>query len=355
MQQYTLAPTQKGFQRAMALPPGNSFVRALAARLISRVLNVETPREVASRMWPNDRVVDELLTRANSAPAMTTVPNWAGALATLVVTDMAMALGPYSAGAQLLIDSLLMSWNGAGHIGVPAFIASSNNASFVKEGDPIPVRQFSATNAFLNPYKIATIVAMTREMVESSNIEALVKDTLIKSAGLTLDSVLFSANGVSSAAPAGLLFNIPALPASSNADPFGSVFEDVQALIAAVSAVGGAGPYYIIGSAANVASMAMRFGEIIGVIRPVISGAVGNNLIAVAAQAVAAALDPTPDLETAKAGTLVMDDNPGSAGTTNATEKSLFQTDSLAIKMRWPVSWILRDARGVAWTTPVWK
>jgi hypothetical protein len=33
----------------------------------------------------------------------------------------------------------------------------------------------------------------------------------------------------------------------------------------------------------------------------------------------------------------------------------LFQTDSIALKMRWPVTWALRDPRGVAWTTPNWK
>ena len=49
-----------------------------------------------------------------------------------------------------------------------------------------------------------------------------------------------------------------------------------------------------------------------------------------------------------------MDTAPQPAGTMGPS-RSLFQTDSLALKMRWPVSWALRDPRGFAWLTPAWK
>jgi hypothetical protein len=32
---------------------------------------------------------------------------------------------------------------------------------------------------------------------------------------------------------------------------------------------------------------------------------------------------------------------------------SVFQTDEVALRMRWPISWALRDARGVAFMTAV--
>jgi hypothetical protein len=28
---------------------------------------------------------------------------------------------------------------------------------------------------------------------------------------------------------------------------------------------------------------------------------------------------------------------------------SLYQSDSVALRLRWPISWILRDVRGVSW------
>ena len=79
-----------------------------------------------------------------------------------------------------------------------------------------------------------------------------------------------------------------------------------------------------------------------------------NDLLAIAPAALVAALSPEPEIETSKAATLVMDTAPGAAGTMGP-ERSLFQTDSLALKMRWPVSWALRDPRGFAWLTPAWK
>jgi hypothetical protein len=136
------------------------------------------------------------------------------------------------------------------------------------------------------------------------------------------------------------------------------VFEDVNAVVGAVAAVGGRGPFYLISGAGHMSSMKGRFdfeGTADSTMIPVISAAVGNDLICVAAQAIAAAVDPTPDVETADAGVLVMDTAPGAAGTTGSGEKSLFQTDTIAIKSRWPVSWVLRDSRGVAWLTPGWK
>jgi hypothetical protein len=50
------------------------------------------------------------------------------------------------------------------------------------------------------------------------------------------------------------------------------------------------------------------------------------------------------EIETVNAATLVMDTVPGAAGWMGP-ERGLFQTDSIAIKVRWPVSWALRDRR----------
>jgi hypothetical protein len=86
----------------------------------------------------------------------------------------------------------------------------------------------------------------------------------------------------------------------------------------------------------------------------VASAAVGNDLIAIAPQAIASAVDTDPEVDVVDAGVLVMDTAPGVAGVAGP-ERSLFQTDSLAIKVRWPVSWMVRDTRGVAWMTPSWK
>jgi hypothetical protein len=84
------------------------------------------------------------------------------------------------------------------------------------------------------------------------------------------------------------------------------------------------------------------------------SSAVINDLLAIAPAALVAAISPEPEVETVNAGTLVMDTAPGAAGTMGP-ERSVYQTESLAVKVRWPVSWVLRDVRGFAWMTPTWK
>jgi hypothetical protein len=191
MQQYVTTRTERGFKRnALPLPPGNCFVRQITAKVVSQ-LTGETSREVAARMWPSDRVVAEILERAASAPAMTTTTGWAAELAQKIVTDTLATMGAASAAVDVLRQSLVLEWNGAGALSAPGFVASANNSSFVQEGQPIPVRQLASTAALLQPYKLATIAVLSREMVESSNAEALIGDALTRSSGLALDAVFF--------------------------------------------------------------------------------------------------------------------------------------------------------------------
>src|SRR5262252_5041492 len=126
-------------RRELTLPPGNSFVRWVTAKAVASIRHT-SPAAVAEEFWPNDKVVGQL-TRAVSTPALTTTSGWAAELAHTVVRDALAALGPASAGAQLLQRSLVLSFGGAGTISAPGFVGAAANAGFVAEGAPIPVRQ----------------------------------------------------------------------------------------------------------------------------------------------------------------------------------------------------------------------
>jgi len=256
-----------------------------------------------------------------------------------------------------LRQSLVLIWDGHGILAAPSFVAAAGNGSFVQEGNPIPVRQLASTAVLVQPYKVASIAVLSREMLESSNAEVLIGDTLIKSAALAIDAVFFGSAAATAAAPAGIRNGVSTLTPSSSTDPFGAVFEDVGALVGAVSAVGGKGPYVIAGSPGRITSMRMRFDpDADDDITYAMSNAVGNDLITIAPQGIVAAFSADPDVETADTGTLVMDNAaPGTPGQTGASERGLFQTDSIALKIRWPVSWMTRDSRAVAWLTPTWK
>ena len=89
-------------------------------------------------MWPSDLVL-----RAATAPAMTSTAGWAAELVQTLVADGLRALGPASAGALLLQQGLVLSFEGHGAISAPGLVAEYGNAGFVAEGEPIPVRQLA--------------------------------------------------------------------------------------------------------------------------------------------------------------------------------------------------------------------
>ena len=341
--------------KSLQLPPGNLFLQLMTAKALAKIHKI-TLLDVAAFMWPNDRAIHEFMTKATSAPAMTTTAGWAAELAQRYVADIMDALGAASAAIDVMRESLALTWDGRGILAAPSFVASANNGSFVQEGNPIPVRQLASAPAQLTPFKLATIAVLSREMVESSNAEALIGDTLVKSAALAIDAVFFGSAAATAAAPAGIRNGIASSTASVNTDPFAAVFEDVATLINAVSAVGGKGPYVLAAGAGRAASFGMRVGSSQALLIPVASTAVGNDLVGIAPQGIVAAFSADPDVETADTGTLVMDNAaPGTPGQTGASERGLFQTDSIALKIRWPVSWMIRDSRAVAWLTPTWK
>jgi hypothetical protein len=355
MQQLSV-PSERiqGFRKSpLSLPAGNLFTRTLTAKAIAS-LQRRRAEDVIAEMWPSDLVL-----RATSAPAMTNVTGWAAELAQKRVVDTLDALGASSGAADVMKRCLVLDWDGAGVISAPGFVANGANSGFVAEGNPIPVRQLNAAAAQLTPTKLATIAVLSREQIESSNAERLIGDALISSSGLALDAVFFGSAAATAAAPAGIRNGIAALTPSASADVFGAFFEDIASLLNAVGVVGGKGPFFIVSSIGRTASASARYGSIKAegtnaTIIPIASSAVGNDVIAIAPNALVAALSADADVETANAATLVMDTAPVAPNTTQVT-KSMFQTDSIALKVRWPVTWALRNPAAVAWLTPLWK
>jgi hypothetical protein len=354
-----LSKTEQEPFRREPLIEGNAFLRLITARVQAEIGN-QPLESIITRQWPNDRVLDMLM-RASSAPAMTSVTGWAAELTRKLVYDSLDALTPMSAGAPLLRAGTVLAFDHYGSISVPGFVAAAANAGFIAEGAAIPVRQLSSAAATLLNYKLASIAALTEEMIASSNAETLIGDALMRSAGLALDQALFDSNAATSARPAGLRNGIAASTASTATDLFEAFMEDVTTLFNAVGSVGGQGPYVLIGSPGRAMSLRTRMNafkdnldlSLLGLVFG--SPSVGNDLIAVAASALVSAFDPNPEIEAANAATLVMDDtSPATPDTTQPT-KSMFQTATVAVKMRWPICWALRNSAGVAWLTPTWK
>jgi hypothetical protein len=84
------------------------------------------------------------------------------------------------------------------------------------------------------------------------------------------------------------------------------------------------------------------------------NGVAADELIAIATNGIASACDPVPRFDVSNQGVLVMDDAaPGQLvsadGTAAGPARSLFQTDSLALRMVWECSWGRRADAAVGW------
>jgi hypothetical protein len=334
-----------------------SLVRA--ALSIARTMGGGLPaaERMLAKSWSND-VTAAYLVRAASSPS--TLINTT-ALTRTIIADFLAALGPTSAGVQLLEKGLQLSFDGAAAISLPSFVADQNAVAFVGESQPIPVRQFAVSTPVpqLVPRKLALMSALTNEMMASSNAERFVRDVLLRDAALGLDKFLFDAQPADAVRPAGLRYNIAASTASTSTDLHEAMMQDIATLVGVVSQVGS--NIVLVASPARAITARLRASG--GDLPPILGSvalAAGNDMIAIAVDALASATDAAPQIEASREATAHMDTTPAEiVGTGGAVAQpyvgTVFQTDKTLLKLRFGADWVLRDARGVAWLTTQWK
>jgi hypothetical protein len=328
-----------------------SLYRAIACSARAAFDKAVNAAELCKRTFPND--VDALLLLGKSA----VTPLRLSDLPSTVMADLLVALGQTSAGSTLLERGLQLSFKGHATISVPKFIADATSVGFVAEGQAIPVVQLlSHTPTQLTPHKLASIVVFTQEMLNASNIEAIVQDTLLRSAGLSLDTALFDSSVATPARPAGIKNGIAADAASTSPNLTDAMMADLTTL-AKVGVLGGPITYI----ASHVRANLMRLRAPQGLENVSILGSVGvaaTDLIAVATDGLASSLG-TIEFDS-KRSALIHEDTvpsaistPGSPPVVAAPTRSVYQTDSVATKVRMTATWAVRDSRAVAWMTGV--
>jgi hypothetical protein len=329
-------------------PTTKSLVRACAAYGIA-AFDRTPPAKIVNREWSHDGTA-EWLVRAATVPADTSNTP---AIVRTVIPEFISTLAAQSVAARLFKEGLQLSFDGAGNIAVPTLLGDSTYASFVKEGDPIPVAQGKTEPLVtLTPRKLAVIVVMTVEMIRSSNIETLMLDALTRSVALALDTALFDANPDNGARPAGIRYGVTALTASSAPDPIAALMSDIETLHTATEAVTATHPVIVMSpTRALMANLRSTIG-----LSPLIvlgSGGLLNSkiMIAVTANNIASALEGVPDIATTVHAAVQMTTTPG-PGATEAV-RSMWQTDCVAILLRLPVTWAVRSATGISWLTAI--
>jgi hypothetical protein len=343
----TLRPDPSALQRAAM----TSLTRAVIATGLGRLDHTVRPIDYAKRTW-DDRTVDAILRAASSPASLGNTPQLSQ-----VAVALLTSLIPTSAGAELLGRAIGLNFDGAAQISVPGIAAPAPGPIFVREGAPIPVATLpTSAGVTLTPHKVAIITSLTHEMLSSSNAETLIRQALIESCGPSLDAVLLDANAATPDRPAGLLHNIAALTPSAGTDKAQALVDDLQQIASAVAPVAGNGSIVLIASPDAAVAMMLRLPE--RVAWPILtSGSLAvRTVIAVASNAIVSALEGSPQLDASTQAEFVRDTapvSPDAAPGASQVVGSLYQTDQVALRLRWPISWALRTPAGLAWMTGV--
>jgi hypothetical protein len=333
----------------------NALMRAVTAIAAAKVWN-EDPQKVVAQRWPSDA---DAATVTKAAVSPLTTSTGSSLLKTLTV-NFIESLSGISAGAELLGMGLQLAFDGNGTISVPGFSVDASSAAFIGEAQPIPTKMLTAAAATLDPSKIATIAALSREMVESSNAQALVEDALSRAVALALDAALFDANSaVADTRPAGLRNGIAGLTPTSGGGP-NALLGDLDNLLGVVSAVSGNTPPVLVTSPARMAKLKLLAGYGLQATTVLASSAIApTDVIAIAPAAIVSAMSNAPQISVSTETVLHQADpalalgTAGSPNTVAAPSSSMWQSDVWAVKVRLEATWARRDNRAVAWVSGV--
>jgi HK97 family phage prohead protease/HK97 family phage major capsid protein len=335
------------------------------------------PNETREKIYGTDemtRVACDIVLRAASAPAMTGVTGWAAELVQQTWTGLMPTLMPNAILTRLAPRGLSLTFGRAGKINIPTRSRTPTIAgSFVGEGLAIPVRQGAFTTQAVVPKKMAVITTWTREMDEHSipAIEGVLRDAIQNDTSVAVDTVLIDANPATTVRPAGLLNGIAGLTPTAGGG-LNALLGDLKLLIQAliVSTYGNLRvPVWLVNpgdmysaslaSAPNTGIFPFKDEIARGTLSniPFIDSATvpAKTTILVDAADFVVVGGEAPRMDVSDQATLHMEDTTpadlvtGSPGVVATPQKSLFQTDSIALRMVMPLNWLQRRAGTVVW------
>ncbi len=356
--------------------PADYAFRAATVGLLAHI--TKQPREQILRERYGDdestRIVTNMMLRAASVPATTTLTGWAVELVSEVVLDLLDVIVPDSVYRALASRGAKFTFGQNGVVTLPARSATPTIAgSFVAEGGAIPVRQAAFASVSLTPKKMAVISTFTREIMEHSTpqIEALIRQIMQEDTSATLDSILLDATVASTTRPAGLRYGV----ANTNIVTGGGVAAivgDIKAMMQALATNKALrDPVWIMNPVDRVAALLATNADGEFIFRgeltqgtlggfPVITSenVTSGMVLLVNAADFFSATGDEPRFDVSDQATLHMEDTSPTAIVSGGTAasgavRSLFQTDSLAIRMVLPINWAMRRTGGVSWSESV--
>lgn len=371
-----IPPDRSGQQRPFAIPAKKVLPRdyILRAAIITGLAHhLKQPRETMLKQAYGSDEATGILLRAAMTPAMTTVPGWAAELVDTIMADFMVSLQPVSVYAQLHAMGVPLTFDRAGIIKIPARTATPQiNGDFVGEGQPIPVRRIGLTSISLTPKKVAVISEFTDEMAQHSapSIEAVLREAIRDDTAVVIDNRLLDTVAATAIRPAGLRAGVAALTPSAATNPTDAMIADLRALVGALTAVNGGRRIAIILN--TVQAMGLGFaqtatgdflfssadeaGRKFNVTFIASNNVPAGVVIAVDAADFVSATGDAPQFDMSNQATIHEEDTtplPINAGTPAVPIRSLWQTDSIGIRMKMPLNWAMRRQGMVAWMEDV--
>lgn len=312
-------------------------------------------------------VSDLIVHKAAVAPADTTTSAWAGALVQTAIGDFFDLLMPQSVYPGLSAKGGRFGFGRNGTISLPTRDATPTVAgSFVAEGGAIPVRRAGFSAITLTPKKMAVITTMTREITERSTpaIEQLLRNAIQEDTAVSIDSVLLDATAASTTRPAGLRNGITTAAGTAGGG-IAAVVADLKGMLGTLNTATNGNLRNITFLMNPAQALALSLTQNAGGDFPFAQEISQNRfqgysviqsttvpagvVIALDAADFFSATGDDPRFDVSDQATLHMEDTSplaiGTAGSPNtvaAPVRSLFQTDSIALRMILPINWAMR-------------
>jgi hypothetical protein len=220
-------------------------------------------------------------------------------------------------------------------------------ATFVGEGEPAQVINFTTAATTVGPVKKMVIISsVTRELEEATpeTASAVIARVLADGSNAAIDLAAFGTAAASAIRPAGLLSGVTPVAASTSTDPYSAIADDLGAL---VKAIGDAGidpsDAIFVAEPREAMVIKLRGGEDLNVLTTL--GLATPKSVAVFAPAgVYSGLNGAPTVQTSIETSIHWEDTfpaeiVSSPGVPAAPTKSAFQQELIVIKVRSWCTW----------------
>jgi hypothetical protein len=327
------------------------MVRPISLRTEGVDLNRPRPAAVVYR------AAADLVRRSATSAADLTSTGWAKEVGGIAILDLVQSITSVSAAAEIIARSLQISMDRYAEYRVPGRVLNAAAAGLwtTEEGNA-PVRQLSISNpAILHPRKLSVICAYSIEQAQSSNIENIVRQTLGESAGLALDSAMFSTSTGTAGQPPGLFAGIaPLTPTAGGGNV--AVIGDLKQLFAALAAAGAGKTAVVVAAVPEAVTLKATVGpkwdyDILA------STALAAGTVAVVETAsVVAGFSSEPEFRTSQVAAYHAEDTSptditGGSPSPAVPVRSFFQTEAIGLKMDVWAAFGLRAAGHAAFLT----